>query len=120
MATPNLSVLIDAVGEGINVLYKVTHGSGIFAAFALADELSALSHVTGEALKAELSSLSPEDRKVLEDRFKAKLVLDDKALELKVEEGSDLLNTAVDVVFEAVKVANEAQALLARGKALFA
>lgn len=120
MAKENLEMVVDALANGMNVLYKVTHGAGIWAAFPLISELSGLNHVTGAALKAEILALSAEDRQALEDRFKAKLSFEDKVLEMKVESGADLLNVAVDVVVEAQKVYADAESLVGRAKALFA
>lgn len=112
--------VIEAVGEAINVIAKVVNGGGIFAVFALADELSVLGGIKKESLLLEIQNASPNQRKEWLDALKKKLVLADKALEAKLESGADLLNESIDVVFDAIKVVEEGKAVVEKAKVLFA
>jgi len=99
-----LEVIVDAAGEGINVGEKLLTGGGIFSAFALTDELAALGRLDTKAVVAQLKDVSQVEGVALRARFAAKVVLKNKALEAKLEGGTDGLAEAVEVVMEAVKV----------------
>lgn len=95
-----LSKIVEASAEAINVIEKVTHGGGIWAVFSLTDELSALSGLNGAIVAAQLKDLSIDERKSLLSLLKAKVSLSDKALEAKIESGVDCLDEVVDYGFQ--------------------
>lgn len=95
-----LTAIVEAVGEGYNVLYKVTHGGGVLSALALTDELSSLGGLSKDAVVAEVKDLSQEERKQLLQIVKNKVSISDKALEAKIEAGVDCLDEVVSLGFE--------------------
>lgn len=109
----NLKKCVMAGAELLNVLSKIAHKQGVFVAFQLVDELSALSGLDGAVLKQELVDLSPEERAELISALKEKLVLLNPAVEAKIEASADLLNEAADVVVSAVALVNKAKLILA-------
>ena len=117
-----LEKIVDAAGEAINVVHKVSHGSGVFAALAIVDELSALGLVKKEVLMAQLKDLSTEERKSLLGALKTKVALSDKELEAKIESGIDCLDEVVDfgmtVYGDVLAVKAMVEARIAAGKIL--
>lgn len=107
----DLKKCVLAGAELLNVISKIAHKQGIFVAFELVDELSALGSVSAAELKAEIAGLDDAERADLLAAFKAKLVLQDPSVEAKLESGADLLNDAVNVVIEAVGLINKAKLL---------
>lgn len=107
-----LKKVVLAAAELLNVASKIINKEGIFVAFQLADELTALSNLDAAALKAEVADLSPEEKLDLVNTFKQKLVLQKPEVEAKIEAGVDVLNDAVEVVVSAVVVVQKAKALL--------
>lgn len=95
-----LSKIVDAAGEAVNVIHKVTSGGGIWVAFQLTDELSALAGLDGPTVVAQLKDLSAEERKSLLSLLKVKVSLSDKDLEAKIEGGVDCLDEVVDYGFQ--------------------
>lgn len=91
-----LEKIVDAAGEAVNVVHAITHGGGVWMVFQLADELSAMSSVKGDAVLAQLKDVTPEERKSLLSRLKAKVSIGDKALEAKIESGVDCLNEVIE------------------------
>lgn len=122
VGTEQLERLVEACGEAINVVYKVSHGGGVFSALSIVDELSALGLVKGEVVLAQLKDLDAAERKHLLGLLKAKVSLSDKELEAKIESGVDCLDEVVEFGFKvfadvmAVKVIVETR--IAEGKAL--
>ena len=98
--------------ELLNVISKVVHKQGIFTVFQLSDELMALSSIDGEALKKEISELDQADRDGIKSLVKEKLVLQNPVVESKIEGGVDILDEAVSIVLDAVKVVSKAKSLL--------
>jgi hypothetical protein len=117
-----LEKIVDASGEAINVVHKVSHGGGIFSVLSIVDELSALGLVKGDVVLAQLKDLDVAERKQLLGLLKAKVALSDKALEAKIEAGVDCLDEVVDYGFKiyadglAMKVLIETR--VAEGKVL--
>lgn len=95
-----LEKIVEASGEAINVIERVTSGSGIWAVFQLTDELSALAGLSGPVVLAQLKDLSTDERKSLLGKLKAKVSLSNKALEAKIESGVDCLDEAIDYGFK--------------------
>ena len=112
--------VIEAVGEAINVIHKVVNGSGVFAVFSLADELSALGGIKKEQLLLEINNASPNQRKDWLNALKNKISISDKVLEAKLEGGADLLNEEIDVVFDAISVVEGGKSVVEKAKVLFA
>lgn len=108
----SLEKIVDAAAEGINVGHKMATGGGIFAAFNLTDEIAALGTIPKGSVIAQLKDLSKEERAKLHLRFKGKLVLSDKELESRIEDGDDCLEEVVSLGYEQYD-------LIVRGKDLF-
>lgn len=103
-------VLVGA--EALNVVSKIVHKQGVFVAFQLMDELSALSGLDGELLKKQVSELDAADRAELKQALKDKLVLQNPAMEQKIESGLDIVDESVEVVVSALKLVEKAKSLL--------
>lgn len=117
-----LEKIVEACGEVINVVHKITHGGGVLSALALIDELSALKDLNGDALLQEVKDLSPEERKQLLGVLKAKVSLFDVDLENKIESGADCLNEVVEFGMlcyaDVLEIKAKVEARVASGKAL--
>lgn len=107
-----LKKVVLAAAELVNVVGKVINKQGIFVAFQLADELTALSGLDGVALKAEIADLTPIEKLELVSLFKDKLQLPQPEIENKIEAGIDVVGEAIDVVVSALAVVQKAKALL--------
>jgi len=107
-----LKKIVELIAEGINVVHAVINKEGIFKLFALSDEVMALASLDVEKFKSQLSSLSPEGRAELDNLFKSKLVLSDKALEAKIESGELLVEECVDIVIDGVEVVKRAKSAI--------
>jgi hypothetical protein len=114
-----LSKVVDALGEGINVFYKVTHGGGIFSVLTLTDEIAALGSVPKGSILEELKDLSASERKVLDARFQAKVSISDKILEQKIKDGELAIEEAVDLVYDGIELYKRGRALVAKFQVLF-
>lgn len=117
-----LEKIVDAAGEAINVVHKVTSGGGVFSALSIVDELSALGLVKGDVVLAQLKDLDAAERKHLLGLLKVKVSLGDKALEAKIESGVDCLDEVVDFGFkcygDVMQIKSVVESRIQEGKAL--
>lgn len=111
-------VLLGAAG--VNVGEKIANHGGILSALSLIGEVQALGSLQKGQLLAEAKDLSKEERSELNQVFKAKLVLDNKVLESKIEAGADVVDEAIDCGLEALAVYEHGKALSDKVKALLA
>ena len=112
-----LTKIIEALAESLNVFSKLKHNQGIFVLFQLADEFTALGGIDSEELSKEIKELDEADRATLRAVLKAKLVLVNPAMEKKLEDGADLLD---EVVAWGVSAIVSAKQFIDRGKAILA
>lgn len=110
MGFTQLQVVVTALAQAINGVYKITHGSGLFAIFGLLNDLSALSGLSKTELLAELKAMVPAERQALEALFKSKLSIADAAFVAKLDSGIDLFDTAVNLGLEGYDVLVKGQA----------
>ena len=113
LGVEGLKKVVLAVAEAANVVSKVVHGKGLLVALSLMDELSALGGLDADTLKAEVKDLSLEEKEELKKALKDKLVLQNPAVEAKIEAGLDVVDEAVGVVQDALKVVEKIKALAA-------
>lgn len=92
---------VEALADVLNVTSSVMNHGGIWQLFGLKDVLTFLSGLDVAQLKAEALDLSDEERKALEDLFKAKLNLVNKEVQEKMGSGLALLE---DVVVDVQRV----------------
>lgn len=103
--------VLDLGIELANVLSVMKHGGSIFAFTRLMDEVSALGTLDFDAFKKEIMDISAEERLSLAAHVKAKLELQDKVVEAKIESGVDLVEDAVAVAESAVAFVNKVKVL---------
>lgn len=96
----SLEKVIDAASEGFNVVYKMANGAGIFSAFALTDEVSALGTIPKGSVLAQLKDLDQEERAKLRLRFKNKVSIENKELEAQIEGYADDLEEVISIAYE--------------------
>lgn len=114
----NLKKIVNLGAEALNVGSKIINGGGLLSALSLIDEVNALGTIEKGALLAELKDLTTDERLQLEELFKHKVSLQDKAVELKIEEGVDLLEKAGDLAIRVIGIVNEVKVLVAEAGAL--
>lgn len=112
MGIEGLKVLAKVLADVLNTASKLLHGQGLVVLFALSQDWGMLSNVDYAAVKKELSDLSAEERKEIEDVFINSLALVDQAVQAKIQAGVGVLDSAVKVVEDAVAVVKAAKALL--------
>jgi hypothetical protein len=110
--------VVGAVAEVLNVLSRFFHKGGVFTLFGLLEPIGRLKTVRFDVLKQELAELDAADRKAVEDEFKARLDLVDKAVQAKILAAVGYLDEAVQLVGEALGLVNSGIALVAKVKAL--
>lgn len=104
--------------EAVNVGEKIANKGGVFAAFSLIDEVQALGSLEKGQILAEAKDLTREERLALSASFKAKLVLENKALEAKIEAGADVVDDAIELGMAAVEVYKSGVVLVEKVKAV--
>lgn len=92
---PDLNTLVVALADMVCAVDKLVAHEGIFSLLQFAHDFSQVSTVKLPELQAELAKLDPAGRKQLEDAFKAKVLLHNPALQLKIDNGVDLFEEAV-------------------------
>jgi len=80
----------------------------------------ALSSLNKELFLEQLRALTPEGRKELDELFKSKLSLSDKALEAKIEAGELLVEECADMVIDGVEMVKRGKALIEKFQKLVA
>lgn len=106
--------------EGVNIGEKIVNKEGVLSAIALVDEIQALSTLEKGQVIAEAKDLTKEERLALSLSFKNKLVLQNKALEAKIEGGLDVVDEAIDIGFEAMAAYTHVTVLVDKVKTLIA
>lgn len=97
--TEQLNKVADLGGEIINVVFKPN--KNILSVLSFADELMGLNGVTLEGLLQEAKDLDSAEREKLNARLKAKIVLENKELEAKIESVGDIVNLSIETAFDA-------------------
>lgn len=115
-----LKKIVLLCAEGVNAGEKIASGGGVFSALTLIDEVQALGSLEKGQLLVEAKDLIKEERLALIAIFKAKLSLDNKALENKIESGADLLDDVLDLGFEFLAAVNHGKSAIEKVKALIA
>lgn len=108
----NIEKVLVAVVSGVVIADKLANKEGIFSVFQFVPEFTALGSVNADQLRLEVSEFSAEERARVNVALKQKLVLHNKALEAKLEQGLDLSSVAVDLTQQVVKFINDAKSLL--------
>lgn len=110
--------LVELAGEAVNVIHKLSNKAGILVLLSLTDEASAIGGLDFNQVWLEIKDLDAAEGKMLNDAFKGKISLSDKALEAKLEGGGDLLEKSLKLAFEAKALVDKGISLVAEGKDL--
>lgn len=102
MPIDQLIKLMGIVGDVCNVVYNIAHHAGLLAALPLIKDVQALGSFSAIELLSEVKVLSQDNRKLVEDAFKASLKLDGGVIEAKVESGVDVLEDGIKKAYEAI------------------
>lgn len=106
--------------EFVNVADALVHKKGVFAVFQLSDEAMAIQSLDVKALAAEVASMPAKDYAVaMAESCKAKLAMENKAVEAKIKAALDLAAKAVASIARAVDAGKEVVAVAQEAKQLF-
>lgn len=108
----NLKKIFVAASDIVLVFDKLSNHEGIFSLFQFSGDLNALSSVNLDAMKAEVKDLSLDERKALEQLLRDKLVLHNKVIEAKINDGLDLVEEGIVIVGQVVGLVNKVKTLL--------
>jgi hypothetical protein len=111
-----VKLVVETAAEALSTVVKLLSGGSIFGAIGLLSSLSALKGVNKHALLDQLKDADPAERAELLAAFKSKLVLEDKALEAKIESGADCLDEAIGLGIDAYEVIERGVALVGKVK----
>lgn len=108
---PDLMIMVVALADLVCSVDKLMAHEGILSLLQFAHDFGQVSTVKLPELKQELSQLDAVGRKQLEEAFKAKIILHNPDLQLKIDHGVDLLE-------ESIVLAEQVFVLIAQGSDL--
>lgn len=114
----NLKKVLSFGCELINVGSKMVNGAGLWQLTSLIDDVAAIKSLKKEDLLAEVKDLSAEERAELLALAKSSIKMTKEEIDNKVDQGLDLVNAAIDVGAEGLKVFAEVKSIVARVEAL--
>lgn len=114
----NLKKVLSFGCELINVGSKMVNGAGLWQLTSLIDDVAAIKSIKKEDLLAEVKDLSAEERAELLALAKSSIKMTKEEIDKKVDQGLDLVNEAVDVGAEGLKVFAEVKSIISRVEAL--
>lgn len=107
----------DLLGDGVSVVYSLTHGGSIFSAWVLSGDFAAISALPKGEMLAAIKALDDNGRKAIEDRLVSKINLPD-ALKAKVVQGEGLFERVVALVYKSVDLVNIGKSIVLDAEAL--
>lgn len=113
-----LDKLAKVAADVLNAVSKLVHGGGILGLIGLYSDASIIGSEKWDLAKAQISSLSDEDRRAVEDVFSNSLDLVDKVVQAKIQNSLNLLDDGFMLAESVLPLVKKAGDLLAEAKAL--
>lgn len=111
--------IAEQLGSITSTVFRILKGN-FFAGLELIGPVNALRSVNLQAFGKEIGELDTWDRQVIEEGFKAKLDIADKALQEKLLQSVELLEQLVELIGTALTIFDSAKDIVARFRKLFA
>jgi hypothetical protein len=115
-----LTVIVDAMADIVNVVDQVWHKAGLMALLGLVQPITNLQGVDFAAVKQQISDLSADEQKQLENEFKSRVHLVDPVAQKKMTDGMDVIDEVITMVAQAIGIYGEGKDVVVKLKALFA
>lgn len=113
-----LDNLAKVAADVLNEVSKLAHGSGLISLIGLYPDASIIGSEDWNAAKAQVASLSDEDRQAVEQVFINALNLENKVNQAKITNSVTLLDSAFALVEQVMPLVKKAEELVVEAKNL--